>query len=498
MASSFLSFKNAGFVYDGALDAVFENVRFTLGCGWTGIVGANGAGKTTLLRLALGQLKPTQGHVSMPGPGVWCPQRTDDEPPGLRDLLMAPGAAAEGLRRQLGLKTDWCKRWNTLSHGERKRAQLAVALAGDPVFLAVDEPTNHLDRDTRAVVWRALKGFGGIGLLVSHDRELLDDLCAQCLFLDPPRVTVRPGGYSEGAGQAQNERTALLRRLSKADREIDQLRRETDLRREQTAKGEHQRSKRGLGKHDHDAKARVNAARVADSGSGQRLRQLDGRAQQAVERRAELGVKRRFALGVTLSGEASHRRCLASLPEGEIALGETWRLRIPALSIRPGDRIGIEGPNGAGKSTLIRRIVADLETAREHVAYIPQEIDVSGSRAILETFRQLPPARLGKAMTLVRRLGSDPGRLLQSAEPSPGELRKLLLAACIESSPHIVILDEPTNHLDLPSTECLEEALDGCEAALVMVSHDRRFLDRLASRMWVVRHDGGQRWILEE
>jgi len=494
----FLSFNRVIFTYQGAFDPIFEDLRLTLGAGWTGVVGANGTGKTTLLRLALGDLQPTQGHIVTPGPGVYCPQRTDLEPPDLQALLATRDSEAQRLVGLLGLQPDWGDRWETLSHGERKRAQIAVMLHQNPVFLAVDEPTNHLDREARDQVWRALESFRGIGLLVSHDRDLMDDLCGQCLFLDPPNITLRPGGYSDGAQQAMNERTALLRQRTKVSREVEQLQQELHIRREQAAKAERQRSRHGLAKGDHDAKAKVNAARVSDSGSGQRLRQLEGRLQQASDRGTHLEVRRQFSLGVTLGGERCPRKILWSSPESQYPLSQDRRLWCPALIIHPDDRIGIQGPNGAGKSTFIRRIVADLMNKGERFAYIPQEIDALSSTEILEGFKRLPPDRLGKAMTLVRRLGSDPARLLQSQEPSPGELRKLLLATSIESNPRIVILDEPTNHLDLPSVECLEEALAGCEAALVMVSHDRRFLAKLVRRFWCIQSNGQSAWELNE
>jgi macrolide transport system ATP-binding/permease protein len=99
---------------------------------------------------------------------------------------------------------------------------------------------------------------------------------------------------------------------------------------------------------------------------------------------------------------------------------------------------------------------------------------------------------------LVRRLGSDPARLLQSREPSPGETRKLMLAMQMQAEPVLLVLDEPTNHLDLPSVECLEEALDEFEGALILVSHDQRFLDRLASRRWRIELEAGGSCLKED
>lgn len=299
-------FNAVTFSYEGSEKPLFQDLRFTAGEGWTGIVGENGAGKSTLLRLAAGELKPDLGHVHAPESGLYCAQRTDHAPDGLERLLMATDSQSQKLKQQLGLQPDWALRWHTLSFGERKRAQVAFMLAQDPPFLAVDEPTNHLDKDSRDLVWRALAQFRGVGLLVSHDRDLLDALCSQCLFLGSP-IVMRPGGYSEGARQAAQERSYLERTYSKAAREVKALEAELHQRRQQTALEARQRSKRGIPKGDHDAKAKVDAARCSDGGSGQRLRQMEGRFSQAAERQGQIKVNRSFATGIRMDGHGSHR-----------------------------------------------------------------------------------------------------------------------------------------------------------------------------------------------
>jgi len=185
----------------------------------------------------------------------------------------------------------------------------------------------------------------------------------------------------------------------------------------------------------------------------------------------------------------SKRDLLLSLSAGSLPLGGDRQLHFPDLAMRPDDRIAITGPNGGGKSTLVRHLVERLNVPPERVVYMPQEIDAQQSRSILERARSLPRELLGQTMTAVSRLGSRPERLLESAEPSPGEVRKILLAMGIASAPHIVVMDEPTNHLDLPSIECLEAALDQCPCGLLLVSHDFRFLQRLARRRWQIEAD---------
>jgi ATPase subunit of ABC transporter with duplicated ATPase domains len=150
----------------------------------------------------------------------------------------------------------------------------------------------------------------------------------------------------------------------------------------------------------------------------------------------------------------------------------------------PDDRIGITGSNGSGKTSLISWLVSNLNLPSDAVLYLPQEIDARSSGEILTRVRNLSREDLGHVMTIVSRLGSRPQRLLETVEPSPGELRKTLLALGIIQAPQLVILDEPTNHLDLPAIECLENALDECPCGLLLVSHDFRFLRKLTRKRW--------------
>ncbi len=483
MAGSFLNFRRVAFAYPGAPDPVLHDLDFSIPPGWTGVVGANGAGTTTLLQLAAGLLDPSDGLVDGPG-GILCAQRTDEPPENLGSFLLGEDAASWRWRIELRLGSDWGVRWDSLSHGERKRLQLAVALWRNPPVLVVDEPTNHVDRETVDTIRTALAAYRGTGLLVSHDRDLLDGLCGRCLFLAGAKAMLRPGGYSQGAEQERRERLRRGREQAELDREVRLLRDEQRCRREFANRAERDRSKRGLAKGDRDGRTRADAARVADGGSGAVLRQIEGRLAQALERRQTVEVSRDFAVGVRLKARPAGKPLLLSLADGTLALGPARTLEIPSLTVRSGDRIGISGPNGAGKSTLLRAFLAGAALPEGALAYLPQEIDRERGSRILEEIRGLGGTSLGRVMTLVRRLGSDPGRLLQSQEPSPGELRKLLLARVLLAEPCLLLLDEPTNHLDLPSVECLEEALAAYEGSMVLVSHDDRLLSRLATRRW--------------
>jgi ATPase subunit of ABC transporter with duplicated ATPase domains len=187
-----------------------------------------------------------------------------------------------------------------------------------------------------------------------------------------------------------------------------------------------------------------------------------------------------------MPGSVCKRDTLLRVKAGRLPLGEGRSLRFDNLLMAPSDRIGVTGPNGSGKSTLIRHIVGEHTLPGERVTYLPQEVSASESRRIIEEARALPRRQLGTAMTAISRLGSRPERLLETDLPSPGEVRKLLIALGIAREPWLIIMDEPTNHLDLVSIQCLEAALDDCPAGLLLVSHDRRLLDSLTRKSWAL------------
>ena len=482
----YLEFHQVSFRYDAMTSDLISDLDLTLTEGWTGVVGANGSGKTTLLKLAAGVLVPDAGHLSRPDSGIYCPQRTDEPSAALIDLLEAGDSKAYKIKGRLGVQDDWLQRWDSLSHGERKRSQIAAALWREPDLLAIDEPTNHLDGEARQVLSLALKSFRGIGLLVSHDRDLLDTLCQQCLFVEPPQVSLRPGGFTAGSRQRAQDEQYESQRQQQAKRELKKLKQEASRRRDKAARSHQMRSKRGIAPKDHDAKSKKDLARVSgkDGQAGRLLKQMAGRIQQAGDELDRFVTHKRYETGIWLQGARSQRNLLIELDRGEIELGGGRKLITPALFMRPADRVAVTGANGAGKSTFIAHVVDTLTLPEDRLTYVPQEIDLPTSQKIMAAARVLPDKKLGRMMTIVSRLGSRPTRLLESRQPSPGEIRKVLLAIGIANEPHLIIMDEPTNHLDLPSIECLEAALSDCPCGLLLVSHDRQFLDGLTNIEW--------------
>jgi macrolide transport system ATP-binding/permease protein len=492
MSHPTLTFDDVTYCYPSSTEPVFANLTVQLAAGWTGIIGANGAGKTTLLRLAVGELAPTRGRIIGSTQVAYCPQRTDDPPAGLPELLAAHDAHACSLRGQLAVGDDWYTRWSTLSHGERKRAQLAVALTQQPDVLALDEPTNHIDMDAAQLLSGALQRYRGIGLLVSHDRHLLNQLCTQCLLVEPPDVVLRPGGYTAAMALAEADAARARREYTAVREEVARLQRAASDRRRAAAAADKKRSKSKISPKDHDAKERIDRARVSgkDGQAGRVLRQMQGRVAQARQQLAGLHAKPQRAFGLTVDGRASRRDFLVRVPAGRLPLHADRTLAFPDLAVTPEDRIALVGPNGGGKSTLIRHIVERIDLPAARHLYIPQEIGADDGAALLCDIRQLPGDELGQVMTVVSCLGSDAERVLDTERPSPGELRKVLLARGVASAVELIIMDEPTNHLDVMSIECVESALAESAAALLLVSHDGCFLRNLVRTVWRIDKQG--------
>jgi ATPase subunit of ABC transporter with duplicated ATPase domains len=497
---------------------VVQDVHVRLVPGWYGLVGANGAGKTTLLRVLAGELAATEGTVRREPRGasvVMCPQDVDD---ASRDVMaLAGGDPAGGDRSlgaelcgRLGLVPSDVTRWATLSPGERKRWQIGAALARAPDVLLLDEPTNHLDGEARALLVGALHRFRGVGVIVSHDRALLDDLPRTTLRVHDARVSIHAGGYAEASRAWEAEHRAREEAHGRAKARVRKTAaRLADARRQHAAADrERSASARMKGKNDHAA--RSMGAKVVAGWAESRA----GRTVQVV--RAELERAERdvpaFSRDRTLGGLvfATYARApsavLFHVDEARIAPGELEAMRRGAppaegvtllrdvrLTLGREERVRIVGANGAGKTTLLGAIVRGGPPP-DRVLHLPQELTPRGVERLASDLRALEPERKGRILSVFAALGSDPARIVfrraeDAARLSPGEARKLALAMGLGRDAWALVLDEPTNHLDLPSIERLETALEGYPGCIVLVTHDDAFARACTSR--VVRVEGG-------
>ena len=479
-----LSLQSIAYTYSSSVEPILHNVSVVFPQGWTGLLGDNGCGKTTLAKIACGQLAPQEGMVTGPSVALLCSQETAFAPENLYDFAAAYDREARDLRRELALEDDMPWRYDELSCGEQKKLQIACALWAKPDVLVLDEPTNHIDAAARSCLMTALRRFDGIGIVVSHDRELLDGLVDRCASFEAGTVRVRPGGFTRASGQRDLERSASMRERRRAKEQLDRLMVEKDKRAHEAARADARMSKRRVDPKDRSAKAKIDLARVSgqDGRRGRLSSQLEGRLDAARERLARVRVEKRYDGDLWLDVAPAPRRVLIRSRECDIPCGP-GALHLPDLYVGNTDHIAITGPNGAGKSTL-------LEHLRPHVPDgiawldIPQELDEELAHGVVERVRALSSGERGRVLSVVAQLNSDPARILEGCATSPGEMRKLLLALGVLSSPALIVMDEPTNHLDLHSVEALERALAGYPGALLLVSHDERFLSACTSVRW--------------
>ncbi len=484
------------FRHENAPLPLFDNINLHFSKGWTGITGSNGSGKTSLLRLITGEIKPVSGSIHTPNSTVYCSQEMYRMPDNFENFLYSPDNIGAKIMGELEIEYDWLYRWETLSFGERKRAQIGTALWLEPDVLALDEPSNHIDIRGRELLLRVLGLYEGTGVLVSHDRSLMNSLCSGCVFLDSGKAVLRPGGITKGAAEAEKEGTALAREKERLKKESTRLMHEAAVRRNRASAAHRKRSKRGLAPKDHDARDKKNLARITgkDGVDGKLLRQMEGRIKRTIDNLESAQIVRKRRLKYELPGKVLKRDRLAVLGPGSVPLGEDKQLMFNELVIRPEDRIAVTGRNGSGKTTLIKIFISLMN--KEELLYLPQEIPEEECRRILESINGLSNKRKGFLFAVIDSLGSDPERLLYSKDPSPGEFRKLFFAFGIMKEPALVVMDEPTNHMDLPSVELLESALKSCPAALLLVSHDLSFLNAVTETVWKIETDPVKRSVV--
>ena len=375
----------------------------------------------------------------------------------------------------LGLPADVIDRsLSALSGGQATRLALAGVLLSPANLLLLDEPSNNLDLASLRFLATWIRASPATLLLVSHDRGLIDGAIGEVLEIEEHTGRLRRygGGYSFYAERKREEREAQARRFAEQEERRRQL--------EASVRGIAARASRFQATSQDDF-YRSKGARVAKLAKGQR-----SRIERELSRIAEPEPPAQPRLTVLA---AEHRDGLLVRAVGlGLRYGDAEVLRDMGLQVRHGDRVAVAGANGTGKSTLLKLLVGELTPSTGVVerrpglrlGYLPQVPEAVGAAMSLLDFalrRYRGPAEelrpiLGKV------LFDDPARV-RASDVSLGELRRIECAALFAGAPDLAVLDEPTNHLDLLSIEMLETALDEYRGALVVVSHDARFLERV-------------------
>ncbi len=431
------------------------------------LVGRNGAGKSTLLRMLAGAVEPDGGdRFVTPGLRIGF---VFQEPPitgaSLGEFAAAGGAApheAEAALQAFGL--DPAKGTDGLSGGEIRRAALARAFAEQPDVLLLDEPTNHLDILAIATLETRIAQARSAVLIVSHDRAFLERVTSQCFWLEDRKVRRLDQGFArfdDWAAKITAQEAEEARRLDKT------LERET-----------------------HWMLRGVTARRARNEGRRRRLVELrKEKADRLRLTRGELSMSVKVA-------EPSGRRVVEAKHLSK-TYGERPLLKDFSTRIMAGERVAIVGPNGAGKTTLVRLLLGE-ET--------PDTGSVKLGANLAIAYVDQARADLTLGMTLVQALAPDGGdQIMAQGRPrhvaayardflfrddqlrqpvtslSGGERNRLLLARALAMPSNVLVLDEPTNDLDMETLDLLEDILADYDGTLLLVSHDRDFIDRLAT-----------------
>jgi ATP-binding cassette subfamily F protein 3 len=504
---------------------LFEDASFTLNKGdRIGITGANGAGKSSFFELIMGTLHPDAGDLTLP-PGLEIAHVAQETPAvdrtaldyvldGDRELraIQAELAKAEAtgdglalahlheqlqhvggyeansraarLLNGLGFAPGQENRGVTeFSGGWRVRLNVAQALMCRSDILLLDEPTNHLDLD--AVIWLQdwLSSYPGTLLLVSHDRDFLDDLATHILHIEHGKVTLNTGNYSAFETRRAEMLSQQQSSFQRQQRELQRIQGFVDRFRAQATKAKQVQS---------------------------RLKALD-RMTLIAQAQADSPLEFCF------SRPEKSPSPLLKLDDAAAGYGDKPIISGVELTISPGDRIGLLGPNGAGKSTFVKLLAGVLPPlSGERIAaqdlrigYFAQHQleQLNPEESPLRHLQRLDARATEKELRgYLGGFGFRGDQALESIAPfSGGEKSRLVLAMLIYQKPNLLLLDEPTNHLDLQTRDALSLALQDYAGALVVVSHDRYLLRTVADELWLVadgsalRFDGDmedyRRWL---
>jgi ATPase subunit of ABC transporter with duplicated ATPase domains len=486
----FVRLDHVSFSYSDAV-ALLRDVTLQLAHGWTGMVGANGAGKTTLLRLVIGALDPSSGHVRVDPPALlvrYCEQTVERRTADIEALAAATDGESRRVTGELRLDPAALSRWPTMSPGERKRWQVGAALASEPGVLVLDEPSDHLDSEARDLLLAGLRRFRGIGIIVSHDRALLDELTICTIRVHDGAARIFRGGYSDAKRAWEAEERARLAEYERLKHERDVLRRRLADKRRMASAADSSISARSRMKRprDHDATGMLarGKARAASARLSRDVGVVRASVERTIERLQEFTFRKDKGRALFVDYVAAPQARVLALDSESLSAGAKLLLEDVHVWVDRNAKIRLAGPNGIGKTTLLRELVAGARIPAERLLHLPQELADRDAAALLESVRELRGDERSRVLTLVAALGVDPERLLASRAPSPGEARKLALASGLGRQAWALVLDEPTNYLDIPAIERLEEALAEYPGALLVVTHDELLARRCTTIEW--------------
>lgn len=459
---------------------LFEHVTATVKQGEViGIIGRNGAGKSTLLQLIRGMLVPTTGEIK-----------------GLQTVKTAfvEQELAHFNKMEITTKeADLLSKWKVpnvpfaaLSGGEKLKMRLAEGFSQGVQLLMLDEPTNHLDEQSTNFLIKQVQNYRGTVIVVSHDRYFLDSVATKIWSIEDNRLIEHNGNYSNYMAEREHRRLTQQRAYDKQQKNIERIEAQMQELTAWSQKGHAQSTKLEGFKEYH----RVKAKRL-DSQVKSKKKRLEAELEKARVEAVKPEAEIRFSLG-------THQRVGKRFLETKnVSLHFNDRVLFKDVNVTAqfGDKIAITGINGSGKTSFLKVILGQLKaegrvwlSPAANIGYLSQEVfDLPLEQTPEQYFYQETFEERGKVRNLMKNLGFTSTHWTSAiGEMSMGERVKCKLMAYILADKNVLILDEPTNHLDLPSREQLEQTLAQYNGTLLVVSHDRYFLEKVTNSVWEI------------
>lgn len=452
---------------------IFEEVNATVHQGdIIGIIGKNGAGKSTILQILNKCIAPTDGQVQWLERNVemvYVEQETQFH------SFEEVGPLEAALLEKMHVPThDFSK----LSGGEKLKARLAKGFAQEAQLLLLDEPTNHLDQPSTELLRDLMKSYNRTIIFVSHDRYFLDEVATKIWSIENKRLIEHSGNYSSYMKTREQRRLTQQREYEKQQKMVERMEAQMQELTSWSNKAHSQSTKQEGFKEYH----RVKAKRL-DSQVKSKRKRLEKELEKAKVERVESEYQVQFSL----KARNKTGKRFVEVKDLSKAFDDVVLFKNVHFTIQHGEKVAIVGPNGSGKTTLLK-VIMGQERAKGNVwlspsaniGYLTQEVfDLPLEKTPAELFYKETFAERGKVQNLMKHLGFTAA---QWNEPitnmSMGERVKCKLMAFILEEKDVLILDEPTNHLDLPSREQLEQTLSEYKGTLLVVSHDRYFLEK--------------------
>lgn len=471
---------------------IFEDVNASVQQGdIIGVIGKNGAGKSTLLQLINNDLVPTQGQIQ------WLQQ-------DLKVFMVEQETESHSFEDKTPFEVKLLDKMHVPSHdfaqlsgGEKLKARLAKGLSKDADLLLLDEPTNHLDAESLEFLNGQIKNYRGTIIFVSHDRHFLDAVATKIWSIEGKKIIEHRGNYSSYMEVRKQKRLTQQREYEKQQKMVERIEGQMNEITSWSKKAHAQSTKKEGVKEYYRVKAKRMDAQVKS-----KQKRLEKELEKAKAEPVESDYTVRFSIK---ANNKSGKRFLEVKNLTKSFNGRTL-FKSVNFTIQHGEKVSVIGPNGSGKTTLLK-IILGHETfsgdvwisPSSKIGYLTQEVfDLPLDQTPSQLFHKETFEARGKVQTLMKHLGfmtshwTEPIRNM-----SMGERVKCKLMEYILKEKDVLILDEPTNHLDLASREQLEGTLAQYTGTLIVVSHDRYFLEKSTSSKLVISDNRIQKQLFE-